>query len=86
MAAKGEKSREEREKQREQVIKNVRALLISAPCGLTVAEIQNDHQSMIGKPLPYRELGYSTALDLIKDLPDVCRPTYEKGILVLKCE
>ena len=86
MAAKCLKSSEEREKKRLQVIKNIRALLISAPSGLTVEEIQSDHQSMIGKPLPYREMGYSSALDLIKDLPDVCRPTYEKGILVLKCE
>ena len=85
-AAKCRKSNEEREKLRQQVMKNIRALLISAPSGLTVAEIQSDHQSMIGKPLPYRELGYNNALELIKDLPDVCRPTHERGVLVLKCE
>lgn len=67
-----------------QVTKNVRALLISAPNGLTVAEIQRDYNNMIGKPLPFREMGYNTPLDLLKDLPNVTRPTWENGVLVLR--
>ena len=68
-----------------QVTKNVRALLISAaPNGLTVAEMQRDYNSMIGKPLPFREMGYKTPIDLLKDLPNVTRPTWENGVLVLR--
>lgn len=69
-----------------QVIKNVRALLISAQNGLTVAELQRDYNTMIGKPLPFRELGYKIPLDMLKDLPNVVRPTWENGVLVLKGE
>ena len=67
-----------------EVTKNVRALLISAPNGLTVAEMQRDYNNMIGKPLPFRELGYKTPLDMLKDLPNVTRPTWENGVLVLR--
>lgn len=69
-----------------EVTKNVRALLISAPNGLTVAEMQRDYNNMIGKPLPFREMGYKTPLDMLKDLPNVTRPTWENGVLVLRGE
>lgn len=71
---------------RKEVTKNVRALLISAPNGLTVAEMQRDYNTMIKKPLPFRELGYKTPIDLLKDLPNVTRPTWENGVLVLRGE
>jgi len=41
---------------------------------------------MIGKPLPFREMGYKTPIDLLKDLPNVTRPTWENGVLVLRGE
>ena len=71
---------------RQQVSKNIRALLISARNGLSVAEMQRDYHNMLGKPLPFREMGYTTLLDLLKDLPNVTRPTWENGVLVLKGE
>lgn len=71
---------------RKEVTKNVRALLISAPNGLTVAEMQRDYNTMIKKPLPFRELGFKTPIDLLKDLPNVTRPTWENGVLVLRGE
>ena len=67
-----------------QVTKNIRALLISAPHGLTVAEIQKDYNTWMGRPLPFREMGYKTPLDLLKDMPNVTRPTWENGVLVLR--
>lgn len=87
MAAKDEKSsrgNDGNEALRLEVTKNVRALLISAPNGLTVAEIQRDYNNMIGKPLPFREMGYKAPLDLLKDLPNVTRPTWENGVMVLR--
>ncbi|XP_029197826.2 tudor domain-containing protein 5-like isoform X1 [Acropora millepora] len=69
---------------RQEVMKNVRSLLISAKYGLTVAELQRDYNDMIKKPLPFRELGYKTPVDMLKDMPNVARPTWEKGVLILK--
>lgn len=86
MAAKDEKSSRGKDKEalRKEVTKNVRGLLLSVQNGLTVAEIQRDYKSMIGKPFPFRELGFNTPLDLLKDLPDVARPSWENGELVLQ--
>lgn len=86
MAAKDEKSSRGKDKEalRKEVTKNVRGLLLSVQNGLTVAEIQRDYKSMLGKPFPFRELGFNTPLDLLKDLPDVARPSWENGELVLQ--
>ena len=84
MTGNSESSSRGNEDLRLQVTKNVRALLISAPNGLTVAEMQRDYNSMIGKSLPFREMGYKTPIDLLKDLPNVTRPTWENGVLVLR--
>ena len=84
MAKDNESSSRGDEALRLQVTKNIRALLISAPHGLTVAEIQKDYNTWMGRPLPFREMGYKTPLDLLKDLPNVTRPTWENGVLVLR--
>ena len=90
MAAKGDEKSSRgvdgKEALRLEVTKNIRALLISAPNGLSVAEMQRDYNNMIGKPLPFREMGYKTPIDLLKDLPNVTRPTWENGVLVLRGE
>lgn len=91
MAAKGDEKKSScgidgKEALRLEVTKNIRALLISAPNGLSVAEMQRDYNSMIGKPLPFREMGYKMPIDLLKDLPNVTRPTWENGVLVLRGE
>lgn len=90
MAAKGDvkssRGVDGKEALRLEVTKNIRALLISAPNGLSVAEMQRDYNNMIGKPLPFREMGCKTPIDLLKDLPNVTRPTWENGVLVLRGE
>jgi len=68
----------------EQVTRHVRALLISAPNGLNLCEIQNDYLNIIGKPFPYRELGYKEPIDLLKAMPDVVQPTWIRGELILR--
>ncbi|EDO42256.1 predicted protein [Nematostella vectensis] len=74
----------EREKTKQQVSRHLRALLISAPNGLNVVEVQNDYFKFIGKHLPYRELGYKSALELLQALPDVVRPSWVRGELILR--
>ncbi|XP_077863560.1 uncharacterized protein LOC102806254 [Saccoglossus kowalevskii] len=70
-------------KLKEEVKKNLRALLISAPTGLTLQQIQNDYHTMLGQPIPYRELGYNTVTDFIKSVPDCLQTHYERGLLLL---
>ncbi|XP_077983069.1 tudor domain-containing protein 5-like [Glandiceps talaboti] len=71
-------------KLREEVKKNVRALLISAPTGLTPNQLQNDYQGLLGHQLPYRDLGYNSSLDLLRALPDCVQFTYDRGHMILK--
>jgi len=67
-----------------QVTRHVRALLISAPNGLNIIEIQNDYLNIIGKTFPYRELGFKEPIDLLKAMPDVVQPTWIRGELILR--
>ncbi|KFZ53776.1 Tudor domain-containing protein 5, partial [Antrostomus carolinensis] len=40
---------------------------------------------MIGKPLPLRDLGFQSTLELVADMPEVVRVCpYEKGTFILK--
>ena len=71
--------REERDKKFEMVRKDIRSLLISAPNGLKVQELLSDYRAMLGKHLPFQDLGYTSALDMIKDMPDVVRPVFHPG-------
>jgi hypothetical protein len=66
------------------VKKNIRALLISAPRGLTVEDIEHDYQAVLGKPLPFEHFRCKNALEFLKTMPDVVAPTWNNGILILK--
>jgi hypothetical protein len=67
-----------------EVKKNIRALLISAPRGLSVDDIEHDYQAVLGKPLPFKHFKCKTALEFLKTMPDVVCPTWSNGILILK--
>ncbi|XP_048353400.1 tudor domain-containing protein 5 isoform X3 [Sphaerodactylus townsendi] len=65
--------------------KQVRSLLTAAQGGLTPAELTKDYKSMIGEQLPFRALGYQSAMELLKDMPDVVNIRCGKdGSIVLK--
>ncbi|PIK59187.1 putative tudor domain-containing protein 5 [Apostichopus japonicus] len=70
-------------KLRDSVKKNVRALLISAPMGLSMREMERDYAEVICEPIPALQLGFNSAQDLLLDMPDVARPQWERGNLVL---
>lgn len=63
----------DREKLREKVKKDIRALLISAPLGVPAQIFPRDYRQMNGKEVPYREIGYRTLDDFIVSIPDVVR-------------
>ncbi|XP_074952998.1 tudor domain-containing protein 5 isoform X2 [Phalacrocorax aristotelis] len=65
--------------------KEVRSLLMPAKEGLTPDQLEQEYMAMIGKPLPLRDLGFRSTLELVADMPEVVRVCpYEKGTFVLK--
>nr|XP_009937913.1 PREDICTED: tudor domain-containing protein 5 [Opisthocomus hoazin] len=69
----------------EMLKKEVRSLLMAAKEGLTPVQLEQEYKAMIGKPLPVRDLGYRSTLELVADMPEVVRVCpYEKGTFVLK--
>ncbi|NXU30402.1 TDRD5 protein, partial [Thalassarche chlororhynchos] len=65
--------------------KEVRSLLMAAKEGLTPAQLEQEYMAMIGKPLPLRDLGFRSTLELVADMPEVVRVCpYEKGTFILK--
>ncbi|KAM9280647.1 tudor domain-containing protein 5 [Cariama cristata] len=65
--------------------KEVRSLLMAAKEGLTPAELEQEYMAMIGQPLPLRDLGFRSTLELVADMPEVVTVCpYEKGTFILK--
>ncbi|NXP52227.1 TDRD5 protein, partial [Heliornis fulica] len=65
--------------------KEVRLLLVAAKDGLTVRQLEQEYMAMIGKPLPLRDLGFQSTLELVADMPDVVRVfSYEEDTVILK--
>ena len=62
----------------------LRALLLSAPLGLTAPEIERDFREAQGYGVPYRELGYNNTSDLVEDLRDVASCSWERGHAVFR--
>ncbi len=71
-------------KLKESLKKSIKALVISAPLGLTVKEVELDYAKYEGRPLPYRQLGYTTCQDFLQDIPDAVRSVWERGHLVVR--
>ena len=63
----------DREKLRDKVKKDIRALLISAPLGVPAQIFPRDYRQMNGKEVPYREVGHGTLEEFIRSIPDVVR-------------
>ena len=70
---------EKTEKTIEDVKKEIRSLLISSPIGLRLQDLLSDYRAMIGRQLPFKEFGYSSALEMIKHMPDVVFPVFRPG-------
>ncbi|NXY48322.1 TDRD5 protein, partial [Ceuthmochares aereus] len=65
--------------------KEVRSLLLTDKEGLTPAQLEKEYMAMIGKPLPLRDLGFQSTLELMAKMPEVVRICpQEKGTFILK--
>ncbi|XP_021340324.1 tudor domain-containing protein 5-like, partial [Mizuhopecten yessoensis] len=69
---------------KEETKKQLRALLLSAPAALTANELKRDYHDFMGDPIPFRELGYTTLEDLLKDMPDALRVSWKNGVMCLE--
>ncbi|XP_060568435.1 tudor domain-containing protein 5-like [Ruditapes philippinarum] len=63
--------------------KHVRALLLSCPAALTVRELERDFYNFIGVRLAYRDIGYATIEDFLRDIDDAVQISYKNGVMTL---
>ena len=49
----------------------LRSVLLSAPRGVVSRRMQSEYQSLTGKTIPYKELGYPTLESFLDSIPDV---------------
>ncbi|NXI74332.1 TDRD5 protein, partial [Anseranas semipalmata] len=69
----------------EMLQKEVRSLLLAAKQGLTPEQLEQEYTAMIGRPLPLRDLGFRSTMELVAEMPKVVRVCPSgKGTFVLK--
>ncbi|NWW11343.1 TDRD5 protein, partial [Oreocharis arfaki] len=65
--------------------KEVRAMLIAAKAGLTPEQLEEQYMTMVCKPLPLRNLGFQSTLELVTQMPEVVRIcSFKNGTVILK--
>ena len=53
--------------------KTIRSLLISCKEGLSLHHLERDHKEIMGGPIPFKRLGYSSSAAMLAQMQDVCR-------------
>ncbi|XP_010714091.1 tudor domain-containing protein 5 isoform X1 [Meleagris gallopavo] len=64
--------------------KEVRSQLLAAKEGLTPAQLEQEYLAMVGRPLPLRDLGFCSTMELVASMPGVVRicPNGNGGFLL----
>lgn len=71
-------------KKRQEIAKEIRALLMSSPAALTIEELRRDFHNFMDRPIPFRDLGYSSLEDMLHDMTEVINITYKRGMMCLE--
>lgn len=67
--------------------KEVRSLLMATKQGLSPEQLEQEYAAMVGRPLPLRDLGFRSTMELVAEMPKVVRVCPNgKGSVVLKGE
>ncbi|XP_031451457.1 tudor domain-containing protein 5 isoform X3 [Phasianus colchicus] len=64
--------------------KEVRSQLLAAKGGLTPAQLEQEYLAMVGRPLPLRDLGFCSTMELVASMPGVVQicPNSNGGFLL----
>uniref|UniRef100_A0A8C2UH77 Tudor domain-containing protein 5 n=1 Tax=Coturnix japonica TaxID=93934 RepID=A0A8C2UH77_COTJA len=64
--------------------KEVRSQLLAAKEGLSPEQLEQEYLAMVGRPLPLRELGFSSTMELVASMPGVVQicPRSRGGVLL----
>eukprot|EP00117_Sycon_ciliatum_P039695 scpid42251/ scgid2925/ RING finger protein 17 len=63
----------------EEVLKELRAILLSAPHGLTGKEVARDFQNFVGTSFPFRKFGFTTVEAYLHSKPHIVRRCIDHG-------
>ena len=74
-------------KKLEDTKKLIRSILATYPSqlGVKLKDFLKDFAELSSGPLPFRQLGYNNAPDLLNDIPDVVHVSWERGEMILRC-
>lgn len=63
----------DREKMLSDAKKAVRSVVISEKGGLSLHSLERFHRELMGSPIAYKKLGYTTCAAFLNDIPDTVR-------------
>jgi len=60
-------------------LRNIRSVLLLNKHGLLMESFEREFKSVMGKPVPYKMMGYNSAYDLVTNIPEVVKVTQLNG-------